>query len=174
VPAAPAKRSRVGLIIGLIALVLIVGVITAAVIGFVFLRKTITDAAHDLNSATTSRTSTARATPATVTVDGQAVPVSASPVCVKAGDLVSISIDPSHGIAASLSGEPPTVQSVSLGTVNGVTLAYSGLGTGDDSATVTQDGNTFSIRGTATGVDFANDFQTVNKPFDIHVTCPHF
>ena len=170
----PAKKSRVGLIIGLIAVVFVVGVIVVGIVGFFLLRKTINTATDQWTSiaSPTSRTSTPAPTPATVSVAGQTVPISSSPYCAKAGNLLSISIAPSQGIAATLTLAPPQVQSVSLGTVNGLTLAYSG--SGDDSATVTQVGDTFSISGTATGIDFANGMQTVTKPFDIRVSCPGF
>ena len=58
-----------------------------------------------------------------------------------------------------------------LGNVNGVTLGYqSGVNQGE--ATVQKDGDTYTISGTATGVDMANPMQPVNKPFEIQVTCP--
>ena len=66
---------------------------------------------------------------------------------------------------------PPSVKSVGLGNVNGVTLGYT-PGTGQGNATATKDGSKYKISGTATGVDMANPMQPVNKPFEIDVTCP--
>ena len=78
----------------------------------------------------------------------------------------------STGIGAVVSsGDNPSVVSVGLGNVNGVTLGYqSGAGQGD--AKVEKDGKTYKISGTATGVDMANPMQPVNKKFEIEVTCP--
>lgn len=74
------------------------------------------------------------------------------------------------GIAAVISeGDAPTVTSVGLGNVNGVTLAM-GMGAGD--ATAVKDGNTYKITGNATGIDMANPMSPVTKPFEIEVTCP--
>jgi lipoprotein LpqH len=76
------------------------------------------------------------------------------------------------GIAAVVSsGDSPTVQSVGLGNVNGVTLGYQS-GTGQGEAKAEKDGNTYKISGSATGVDMANPTQLVNKPFEIKVICP--
>jgi lipoprotein LpqH len=76
------------------------------------------------------------------------------------------------GIAAVVSeADPPVVQSVGLGNVNGVALGFqSGVPQGN--AEAKKDGNTYTITGTATGVDMANPLQPVNKPFELVVTCP--
>ena len=75
-------------------------------------------------------------------------------------------------IAAVVSeGDAPTVQSVGLGNVNGVVLGYQS-GTGQGDAKAEKDGKTYTISGTATGVDMANPLQPVNKPFEIEVSCP--
>ena len=80
--------------------------------------------------------------------------------------------DAATGIAAVVSeGDAPTVQSVGLGNVNGVTLGYTS-GAGQGEAKAEKDGKTYKISGTATGVDMANPMQPVNKPFEIEVTCP--
>ena len=41
-----------------------------------------------------------------------------------------------------------------------------------NTATATKDGSSYTIKGTATGIDTANPMQPVNKPFEIDVTCP--
>jgi lipoprotein LpqH len=79
--------------------------------------------------------------------------------------------DAATGIAAVLSSDGSTVQSVGLGNVNGVALGYQS-GTGQGDAKATKDGNAYKISGTATGIDMANPMQPVNKPFEIAVTCP--
>jgi len=53
------------------------------------------------------------------------------------------------------------VKAVQLGNVNGVTLQYAQGGQGN--ASVTVDGNTYKVTGTATGIDMANPTQPTNK-----------
>jgi lipoprotein LpqH len=129
-------------------------------------------------SAETSATGTASATAAPsgggtkVTIDGQDQNVSGTVVCSAMGGNMNIAIgDAATGIAAVLSSDGSTVQSVGLGNVNGVTLGYQS-GTGQGEAKATKDGNAYKVSGTATGIDMANPMQPVNKPFEIDVTCP--
>jgi len=107
-----------------------------------------------------------------VTIDGQdqnvAGTVGGSAMC---GNMNIAIGDAATGIAAVLSEDGSTVQSVGLGNVNGVTLGYQ-TGTGQGEAKATKDGSTYKISGTANGVDMANPMQPVNKPFEIDVTCP--
>ena len=109
----------------------------------------------------------------TVTIDGKDQQVTGTVVCSSMGGNENIAIgDAATGIAAVISsGDSPTVQSVGLGNVNGVTLGYQS-GTGQGEAKAEKDGKTYKISGTATGVDMANPLQPVNKPFEIEVTCP--
>ena len=109
----------------------------------------------------------------TVTIDGQDQQVTGTVVCSSMGGNMNIAIgDAATGIAAVVSeGDEPTVQSVGLGNVNGVTLGYQS-GTGQGDAKAEKDGSTYKISGTATGVDMANPLQPVNKPFEIEVSCP--
>ena len=109
----------------------------------------------------------------TVTIDGQDQKVQGTVVCSSMGGNMNIAIgEATTGIAAVVSeGDSPTVTSVGLGNVNGVTLGYQ-TGTGQGEAKAEKDGNTYKISGTATGVDMANPLQPVNKPFEIEVTCP--
>ncbi|MGV0794675.1 lipoprotein LpqH [Mycolicibacterium sp. XJ1819] len=108
-----------------------------------------------------------------VTIDGQDQEVTGTVVCSAMGGNMNIAIgDAATGIAAVVSeGDEPTVTSVGLGNVNGVTLGYQS-GTGQGEATAEKDGNSYHITGTATGVDMANPMQPVEKPFEIEVTCP--
>lgn len=129
----------------------------------------------DERSSTSGETSTAAAAEgtSTVTIDGQDQSVEGTVVCSSMGGNMNIAIgDATTGIGAVVSeGDEPNVVSVGLGNVNGVTLGYqSGVNQGE--ATVQKDGDTYTISGTATGVDMANPMQPVNKPFEIEVTCP--
>lgn len=129
----------------------------------------------DKKSETTGETSSAAAAEgkSTVTIDGQDQAVEGTVVCSDMGGNTNIAIgDATTGIGVVVStGDEPTVQSVGLGNVNGVTLGYQS-GTGQGEAKAEKDGNTYKISGTATGVDMANPMQPVNKPFEIEVSCP--
>jgi ipoprotein LpqH len=106
-----------------------------------------------------------------VLIDGKDQNVQGTTVCTTTSGTVNIAIGgAATGIGAVLSdANPPDVKSVALGNVNGVSLGYSPGGQGNASAT--KDGNKYTIKGTATGVDMANPMQPVNKPFEIDVTC---
>ena len=108
-----------------------------------------------------------------VTIDGKDQSVQGTTACTTAAGNVNIAIGgASTGIGVVLTdASPPSVKSVGLGNVNGVTLGYT-PGTGQGNATATKDGSKYKISGTATGVDMANPMQPVNKPFEIDVTCP--
>ena len=107
-----------------------------------------------------------------VVIDGQEKTVNGSIVCAAMGGNVNIAIgEATTGIAAVVSeGDAPTVTSIGLGNVNGVTLGYA-AGAGGE-AKAEKDGNTYKITGTATGLDMANPMTPENKPFEIEVTCP--
>lgn len=130
---------------------------------------------EDKKSETTGETSSAASAEgkSTVTIDGTDQAVQGTVVCSSMGGNMNIAIgDAATGIAAVVSeGDEPTVQSVGLGNVNGVTLGYQS-GSGQGEAKVEKDGNTYKISGTATGVDMANPLQPVNKPFEMEVSCP--
>ena len=111
---------------------------------------------------------------AKVTIDGNDQNVGGGTVaCTTAAGNVNIAIGgASTGIGAVLTdANPPAVKSVGLGNVNGVTLGYT-PGTGQSNASVTKNGSSYKISGTATGVDMSNPTQPVSKPFEIDVTCP--
>ena len=125
----------------------------------------------------TSEAGTASATAAPsgggtkVSIDGQDQGVKGTVVCTAMGGNMNIAIgDAATGIAAVVSEDGSTVQSVGLGNVNGVTLGYQS-GTGQGEAKATKDGSNWKISGTATGIDMANPMQPVNKPFEIEVAC---
>jgi lipoprotein LpqH len=130
-------------------------------------------------SATTSAAATAsvsaNAAPggAKVSIDGQDQSINGTVACATMGENVNIAIgEATTGIGAVLSaGDTPTVHSVGLGNVNGVTLGFQ-EGVGQGTATAEKTGSTYKISGSATGVDMANPMQPINKPFEIEVTCP--
>ncbi len=133
-----------------------------------------TSSASATAAATGSPTAAAGSGTTKVTIDGADQAVNGSVVCATMGGNVNIAIgEAATGIAAVLSdGDSPTVTSVGLGNVNGVTLGYqSGAGQGE--AKAEKDGKTYKISGTATGIDMANPMTPVNKPFTIEVTCPN-
>ena len=108
----------------------------------------------------------------TVTIDGKDQAVQGTVVCSSMGGNMNIAIgDAATGIAAVVSEDGKTVQSVGLGNVNGVTLGYQ-AGTGQGEAKAEKSDKTWKISGTATGIDMANPMQPVNKPFEIQVACP--
>lgn len=126
---------------------------------------------------TTTETETASATAEAgatrVVIDGQEQQLQGTVVCSSMGGNMNIAIgEATTGIAAVVSeADPPAVQSVGLGNVDGVTLGFQ-QGTGQGNAEVDKDGNNYTIRGNATGVDIANPLQMITKPFEIEVACP--
>jgi ipoprotein LpqH len=129
----------------------------------------------DKKSETSGETSSAASAQgkSTVTIDGKDQAVQGTVVCSTMGGNVNIAIgDATTGIGAVVStGDSPTVHSVGLGNVNGVTLGFQeNAGQGD--AKAEKDGNTYKISGNAIGMDMANPLQPVKKPFQIEVTCP--
>lgn len=138
-------------------------------------KKAETSPSSEASSASSPASESASATAAEggtkVTIDGQDQQVAGTVVCAAMGGTMNIAIgDAGTGIAAVVSeGDSPTVTSVGLGNVNGVTLA---VGPGAGEATAEKDGSTYKISGNATGIDMANPMQPVTKPFEIEVTCP--
>jgi lipoprotein LpqH len=131
-----------------------------------------TSAEATTEAGTASATAAPSGAGTKVTIDGQDQNVGGTVVCTAMGGNMNIAIgDAATGIAAVLSEDGSTVQSVGLGNVNGVTLGYQS-GTGQGEAKATKDGNNWKISGTATGIDMANPMQPVNKPFEIDVACP--
>jgi ipoprotein LpqH len=112
---------------------------------------------------------------AKVMIDGNDQNIQGAVTCATTGGTINIAFgqaDAAAGLGAVLGeGDPPTVQSVALGNIDGVTLGFA-PGTPGANAEATKDGNTYKITGTATGVDMANPLQPVTKPFEIEVTCP--
>jgi lipoprotein LpqH len=112
-----------------------------------------------------------------VIVDGQNQNVSGQVTCNTANGVVTIGIgDATAGIGAVVSTDnPPIVHSVGLGSVNGIALGFSDAAPNQASnAGAAVNGNSYAIKGTATGTDMSNPQQpqTVTKPFELDVTCP--
>ena len=112
---------------------------------------------------------------ATVTVDGQELELADKTVgCTDAAGKVTIGIGSGGGSGIGVvltSGDSPEVESVGLGSLDGVVLAYQ-KGAGGGSGEVTKDGDTYTITGDASGLDPANPTEPVTKPYEIKVTCP--
>ena len=125
------------------------------------------------NGSTAAAAGSSGTTAAKVTIDGKDQNVQGTVACTSAAGNVNIAVGGTQaGIGVVLTdANPPSVKSVGLGNVNGVTLGYT-PGTGQGNANATKDGSTYKISGTATGVDMSNPTQPVNKSFEIDVTCP--
>ncbi|MDT5336784.1 MAG: ipoprotein LpqH [Mycobacterium sp.] len=123
------------------------------------------------SSSVASSTAEAGGGGTTVTIDGKPKDVGGTVVCASMGGNVNVAIgEAMTGIAAVITeGDSPTVTSVALGNVDGITLAVGG-GQGD--ATATKDGKSYKITGNAYGVDMANPMQPAKKPFELDFTCP--
>jgi lipoprotein LpqH len=126
------------------------------------------------NTSSTNTSSSPSAAPEKVVIDGQAQNITGSVTCTPAGNNINIGIgDPTNGVGAVVSNaNPPAVQSVGLGNVNGVTLGYAAAAPNQGNVQATKNGNSYTIKGTATGVNMANPQQPVTKPFEMDVTCP--
>lgn len=108
----------------------------------------------------------------TVTIDGKPKDIQGQVVCATAGGTFTIGVgDQATGIAVVMSEDASKVTSVGLGNVDGAALGFQD-GMPGGSATATKDGKTYTISGTATGVDMANPMQPMTKPFEVSVTCP--
>ncbi len=109
---------------------------------------------------------------AKVTIDGEPMEVQGQVACATTGGTFTIGVgDSATGIGIVMAEDASKVSSVGLGNVNGVALGFQ-EGAPGGSATATKDGKSYTISGTATGIDMANPMQPVTKPFEIAVSCP--
>jgi lipoprotein LpqH len=124
-------------------------------------------------SSTTSPTSSTAPAGNQVIIDGQNQNVTGQVTCTPANGNVNIGIgDPSNGIGAVVSSaDPPVVQAVGLGNLTGATLGYSAGAPNQGTVQATKSGNSYTIKGTATGINTTNQ-QQLSKPFEMDVTCP--
>lgn len=117
-------------------------------------------------------TAQAGAGTATVTIDGQAKDIAGQVACTTAAGSLNIALgQQGTGIAVMMAPDASKVTSVGLGNVDGVVMGYQ-EGAPGGSASATKDGQTYTVTGTATGVDMANPMQPITKPFEIKVSCP--
>ncbi len=121
-----------------------------------------------------SSTASSPAPAENVVIDGQTQNISGPVSCTPVDANLSISIgDPTNGVGAVITtANPLAVQSVGLGNVNGVTLGYSAAAPNSGNVQATKSGNSYTIKGTATGVNLSSPQQPVTKPFEMDVTCP--
>ena len=132
--------------------------------------KTATASAATATSGSVS--ASAGAGTAKVTIDGEPMDVQGQVACASNGGTFTIGVgDAATGIGIVMAEDASKVTSVGLGNVNGVALGFQ-EGAPGGSATATKDGKTYTVTGTATGVDMANPMQPVTKPFEIAVSCP--
>ena len=126
------------------------------------------------SNTSSSSTSASSGSAQKVTIDGQNQPITGQVSCTQPGGNLNIGIgDPTNGIGAVISAaNPPAVQSVGLGNVNGVTLGYAAGAPNQGNVQATKDGSSYTIKGTATGVNMASPQQPVTKSFEMDVTCP--
>ena len=126
------------------------------------------------SNTSSSNTSSSSGSAEKVIVDGQNQNITGQTTCTPAGGNLNIAIgDPTNGVGAVITtANPPAVQSVGLGNVNGVTLGYAAAAPNQGNVQATKDGNSYTIKGTATGVNMASPQQPVTKPFEMDVTCP--
>lgn len=125
-------------------------------------------------SSTSSSVAGGNAVGNKVIIDGQNQNVTGQVSCTPANGNVNIGIgDSSNGIGAVVtSADPPVVQAVGLGNLSGVTLGYSAGASNQGTVQATKNGNSYTIKGTATGVNMSNPQQQLTKPFEMDVTCP--
>jgi lipoprotein LpqH len=128
------------------------------------------------NKSSTSESSSSAPAPGgnKVIVDGQTQNVTGQVSCTQVNGNLSIGIgDPTTGIGAVVTNaDPPVVQAVGLGNLTGVTLGYSAGAPNQGNAQATKSGNSYTIKGTAAGVNSANPQQPLSKSFEMDVTCP--
>jgi ipoprotein LpqH len=126
------------------------------------------------NKSNTSSNTSSPAAAEKVVIDGQSQNVTGPVSCAQAGGNTNIGIgDAANGIGAVVSNaDPPVVQAVGLGNLTGVTLGYSAGAPNQGTVQATKNGNSYAIKGTATGVNMANPQQQLTKPFEMDVTCP--
>ncbi|MCV7019080.1 lipoprotein [Mycolicibacterium aichiense] len=156
----------------------VVGAVSLLLVGAVGCSKD--DASRDATATSTTATTTSGAATTTspaaagpgakVTIDGQPKQVDGPVVCSMTDGKFSIAIGEAiTGVIVGLEQDASKVRVVGLGDVNGVVLNFTD-GVPGDAATATKDGNTYTIKGTASGSDSAGN--QVSKPFEVVATCP--
>ncbi|QKT09143.1 lipoprotein LpqH [Gordonia sp. X0973] len=113
---------------------------------------------------------------ATITVDGKPLDLPKNRVTCRTEDgkrYIGVGADrPNSGVAAVVTdAERPEVLSVGLGDVDGVTMGFA-QGVGEGQGTVTKSGETYTIRGEATGINRADPTNPTKRRFHLTVRCP--
>ncbi len=109
---------------------------------------------------------------AKVTVDGKPRDVKGEVSCSATVDSINILISqPTAAISIALSTDASSVQSVGIGSVDDVSLSFQEHAPGVE-ATVTKDGNTYTVKGTAIGYDKDHPDRQFIQPFEVVVACP--
>lgn len=123
-------------------------------------------------STSVQASASAGASTAKVTIDGKPKEMAGQVVCSSMGGNMNIAIgQQGTGVAVVMAEDASKVSSVGLGNIDGVVLGFQDGAPGGN-ASATRADKTYTITGTATGVDMANPMQPMTKPFEIEVTCP--
>jgi hypothetical protein len=153
-----------------------VGVAGAAIVVAASASCSTTPSTSSSGPAAASGSSSATAPPggAKVTIDGEDQNVQAAPSCSTLSGTVYLAIG--QAVTVAMSDEnPPVVKSVTLGTVDGVPLAFqpsNGLGYATATETgTTANGTFYRITGQARGIG-TTQLNQIGKSFKIEVTCP--
>ncbi|HXA91551.1 MAG TPA: lipoprotein LpqH [Mycobacterium sp.] len=151
--------------------------ITAGVAGVAMVVAALAGCSSNKSNPGASSSAAPAAAGPQVIIDGQKQNITGQVSCTAAGDNTNIGIgDATNGLGAVVSNaNPPIVHAVGLGSVNGITLGFSDAAPGQGgNAGAAQSGTSYSIKGTATGVDMSNPQQPqqVTKSFEMDVTCP--
>ena len=151
--------------------------ITAGVAGVAVVAAALAGCSSNKSNPGASSSAASAAAGPQVVIDGQKQNITGQVSCTAAGDNTNIGIgDATNGLGAVVSNaNPPIVHAVGLGSVNGITLGFSDAAPGQGgNAGAAQSGKSYSIKGTATGVDMSNPQQPqqVTKSFEMDVTCP--
>jgi serine/threonine protein kinase, bacterial len=187
-PGSQSGSSRTLLIIGCIIGVLSLVAVATIVIAFMGHDSNVAGPSESSSTQSPRATSSAGETfpsatspsappapPSTLVLDGQPRTLSGETICATQDSKVTLAIsDLTVSVTATLGlGNDPAVQTVGLGDVDGVTLGYSaGADRSSPPAVAHKDGNTYTITGTAAGVDMANPLVPVKKSFELVATCP--
>lgn len=110
---------------------------------------------------------------AVVSIGGEGQNIDGQVVCTSSEGTLTIAVgDAGRGIAVVMADDASEVTSVSLGNIDGVIVGVDQNAPSGANATATKDGDSYTISGTASGIDTSNPTQPVTKPFRIQVSCP--
>lgn len=112
---------------------------------------------------------------ATVVIDGKRTELNGHMICSHSGDgnfnIVMSNPLQTYSFAVSVSNDLAKVRSVGLGNIDGVSLSFQEYQAGLQ-ASVSRDGNTYTISGTGVGFN-KNDLNAqINEDFTVVASCP--